>query len=136
MRGVIFPSTVGAVCAKYREGLAVLPHPEASGVTVQPKNPTGLRRVSVRDDSGPDDGPVARRRYGVNVWAESSVVAENLAILLMAISRNMADGAPIVAVDTLSGPFEIDDDTPITQGTTQLAHYYFTFRLTTRGANF
>lgn len=140
MQGVIFPSTIGTVVSKIREGLAESGSEYAPGVKVQPKLPPQPQRVqrmiTVRDDSGPDDGTQTRRRYGINVWAESPVAAEQLALLTMAVCRNMADGQPITLVDQVSGPIEIDETTPLLAGTVLLFHYYFTFRLTARGANF
>lgn len=94
--------------------------------------------VTVRDDSGPDDGVQSRRRQGVNVWAETSVYAEKLALFLMAAARTMPDGKPITAVDSLSGPFEVIDEGTdlLTVGNATLSHFYFTFRLSARGTDF
>lgn len=140
MRDLIFPSSVGLVCAGFRASLIASDASYADAVTVQPKLPDTrtLRMVTVRDDSGPDDGVQSRRRYGINVWAESSVVAESVALLLMAVARNLPDGDPITATDSFAGPFEVDDgdDPPIVVGSTRLSHYYFTFRLSVRGFGF
>lgn len=138
MRGLIFPSTTGTVVLAFRTGLTASGLPYATGVTVQPELPAAktIRMVTVRDDSGPDDGAQTRRRQGVNVWAEDSVTAENLALLLMAIARNMPNGQPITATDQFSGPFRIDDETPVVVASKPLEHYYFTFRLSARGSGF
>lgn len=92
--------------------------------------------VTVRDDSGPDDGVQSRRRYGFNVWAESALKAEKLALLCMAILRSAADGRPITLVDQLSGPYEIEDDPQLVVANKNLSHYFFTGRITVRGINF
>jgi len=138
MRGIIFPSTTGRLVSVVKTGLTASALAYASGVTVQPKLPATLtwRMVTVRDDSGPEDGTQTRRRYGFNVWADSSVDAENLALLCMAILRSAADGNPITFVDQLSGPFEIPTDAPYVVGGKNLTNYFFTCRITARGTNF
>lgn len=95
------------------------------------------RMVVVRDDGGPQDGTIQRRGFGFNVWAESAVVAEQLARMCMGILPTIADGNPIVRAGDLTGPFEIvDDETDlrIVNGVT-LAHYYFTARVSVRGTD-
>jgi hypothetical protein len=129
---VIFPSVVGVVVRGLRAGLP--------GVLVQPKLPAvkTARMVTIRDDSGPDDGTQSRRRIGVNVWADSPSGAEDLALLAMAVLRKLPDGKPVTAVDQLSGPFEIFDegtDVYTVSGKT-LIHYYFTGRVSVRGTGF
>lgn len=138
MRGVIFPSTVGKVCAVLRTGLSGASEAYASGVLVQSELPaTKVRRmVTVRDDSGPDDGTQTRRRHGVNVWAENAVNAELLALYCMALMRSCADGKPITLVDQLSGPFKVPDDPAYVVGSDTLSHYFFTCRVSARGSNF
>ena len=136
MRGVIFPSTVGKVCAVLRTALSTSLY--AAELTVQPDLPaTKTRRmVTVRDDSGPDDGVQTRRRYGLNFWADSAVDAENMALFCMAVMRSCADGKPITLVDQLSGPFRVDDDPVMTVGNKNLSHYFATCRVSARGSNF
>lgn len=138
MRGLIFPSTTGKMCAVLRAGLVAAAVPYSSGVTVQPELPAPLTRrmVTVRDDSGPDDGVQSRRRHGFNVWADSPVDAENLALLCMAILRNAADGKPITLVDQLSGPYRVPTDTAYVVGGKELTNYFFTARVSVRGSNF
>lgn len=138
VQGIIYPSTTGALCAVLRTGLTASALPYSSGVTTQPKLPATLtaRMVTVRDDSGPDDGVQSRRRYGFNVWAATSPDAENLALLCMAILRGGADGNPITALDTFSGPYEIPTGTPYNVGGKNLTNYFFTCRVTARGSNF
>jgi len=138
VRGIIFPSTTGPLCAVLRTGLTASLLAYSSGVTVQPKLPATktARMVTVRDDSGPDDGVQTRRRYGFNVWADSSVDAENLALLCMAILRGCADGQPITATDSFSGPYEIQTDAPYSVGGKDLTNYFFSARISARGSNF
>lgn len=132
MVDVIFPSLVGTVVRGLRAGLA--------GVLVQPKLPAtkAAQMVTVRDDSGPDDGVQSRRRVGVNVWADSPTRAEDLALLAMAVLRKLPNGMPITAVDQMSGPFEIfDEGTDLySVGGKMLTHYYFTGRVSVRGTGF
>lgn len=139
---VEFPITTGLVVAGFKAALTDSDRPYASAVKVQPKLPPdgqrALRMVTVRDDSGPDDGTQTRRRQGVNVWAETSVYAEHLALFLMAAGRSLPNGRPITATDQFSGPYEVTDDATdllIVNGVT-LSHFFFTFRLTARGTNF
>lgn len=138
VRDLIFTPVTGRVCEVLRSGLTASLEGYASGVTVQPKLPAtkAARMVTVRDDSGPDDGVQSRRRYGFNVWATSAIEAEKLALLCMAILRNAPDGKPITRVDQLSGPYEIDDEPQMTAEGKNLAHYFFTGRITVRGTTF
>lgn len=138
VRNLIFPPVTGRVCEILRTGLTGSAELYAADVTVQPNLPDTktARMVTVRDDSGPDDGVQSRRRYGFNVWAVSAIEAEKLALLCMAILRNAADGAPITLVDLLSGPYEIEDVPQLTVGSKNLSHYFFTGRISVRGSNF
>jgi len=138
MRGIIFPSTTGVLCSVLRAGLTASAVAHAIGVTVQPKLPATktARMVTVRDDSGPDDGSQTRRRYGFNVWADTPVDAENLALLCMAILRDCADGQPITVTDSFSGPFDVPTETPHNVGGKNLTNYFFACRITARGTNF
>jgi len=126
-----FPISDGVVVTALRAGLSV-----EWAALVQPKLPTDKvrRMVTVRNDSGPQDGRSSRRRYGVNVWADSSVDAENMALDAMSVCRLIADGTPITATDSFSGPFEIPDDPAYVVGDKNLTHYYFTFRASVKGS--
>ena len=137
MRGVIFPPTTGTLCAVLRTALAASASSFASGVTVAPELPDTktARMVTVRDDSGPDDGVQTRRRYGVNVWA-ARADAELLALTCMAVLRSCADGQPITATDSFSGPYSIPDDPAYVVGGANLVHFFFTFRVSVRGSDF
>ena len=134
---IIYPPTTGKLCAVLRAGLSASPLAYASGVTVGPELPATktARMVTVRDDSGPDDGVQSRRRKGVNVWA-SRADAENLALLCMAILRGCADGQPITLTDSFSGPYQVADDTKYVVGSTELVHMFFTFRVSARGTDY
>ena len=144
VRNVIFPSSLGPLVKGIRAGLAVSDKPIASNVLTQPRLPVPpqerfqRRMITVRDDSGPDDGPQSRRRFGINVWAENHVAAEDLALLVMAILRNLPDGKPITLIDELTGPFDPQDAATdlITVNGATLAHYYFAGRATVRGSSF
>jgi len=127
-----FPITDGIVVGWLEAALASY----SSGLTVQRTMPaTSTRRmVTVRNDSGPEEGFQSRRRYGINVWADSAVDPENMCLDAMKYIRTAPNGLPVTAVDELSGPYQIDDETPLVVGKKSLAHFYFTFRLSVRGA--
>jgi hypothetical protein len=135
---IIYPPTTGKLCAIARTALSATPLPYSTAVTVLPElaEVKTSRMVTVRDDSGPDDGVQTRRRYGVNVWASTPSDAENLALLLMAIYRSCADGKPITATDSFSGPYSIPDDPAYVVASKSLSHYFFTMRVSARGASF
>ncbi|WP_104128006.1 hypothetical protein [Cryobacterium sp. Y57] len=133
----LFPPTTGKLCAVLRTALTASPLAYASGVTVGPELPATktARMVTVRDDSGPDDGVQTRRRYGINVWARRQD-AELLALLCMAVLRSCADGQPITATDSFSGPYSIPDDPAYVVGNEDLVHFFFTFRVSARGVDY
>jgi hypothetical protein len=137
---ILFPSSVGRVVSVIRSTFTSSPEAYATGVTVQQELPAAASRtkrmVAVVDNSGPDDGVQSRRRYGVNVYAESAVVAEQLALLAMAGLRVCADGVLVTLADEFSGPYPIQDDPAMVVANTNLAHYFFTFRLTVKGKDF
>jgi len=130
---VKFPITDGTIVTAIRTALTTS---WSTGLTVQRKRPDTMtkRVVTVRNDSGPQYRQ-AQRRYGINVWADTSVDAEQIALDAMAALRTLAGTGPITATDNFSGPFEINDDPQMTVGTENLTHYYFTFRITLRGTN-
>lgn len=127
---VLFPITDGEVLARLRSGYS-----DAGWVdlSVARKRPDAFPRrlVTVRNDSGPSEDVRSLRRYGVNVWADSSVDAENLAHVGMRILRGRFGS--VVRTDQFSGPFEIDDEPQFTHDGKPLFHFYFTFRATVRG---
>lgn len=128
---VRFPISDGAVVSTLKGGLT-----SWSGLTVQPKLPPTMtkRVVTVRNDSGPTELSRASRRYGVNVWADSSVDAENLALDAMEALTELPDRSPFVSVGSFTGPFEINDDVPYTFGNTSMTHFYFAFQGTVKGS--
>lgn len=133
---ILFPPTTGKLCAILRTALTASPLAYSSGVSVAPELPATktARMVAVMDNSGPDDGTQTRRRYGINVWARRQD-AELLALLCMAILRSCADGKPITATDSFSGPYSIPDDPAYVVGNEDLVHFFFTFRLSARGSS-
>lgn len=140
MLEVLFPIVTGRIVAGLSAALTARAEPYTSSVTVTPKLPAESlrtnRMVTVRNDGGSQD-VVQRHRYGFNVYAESSVAAEKLARMCMALLPTLADGAPIVRVSGLSGPYEIQDERTelVIVGTTTLSHYYFTGQVTSRGTD-
>lgn len=125
---VKFPSTDGLVVARLKVVLA-----SWNPVTVQPLLPATktLRMVTARNDSGPQDSVIARSRYGFNHWAETRVIAEQMALDAMAGMRRVSGAS----TDSFSGPFEIPDETPFVVGGKSLSHYYWACRVSARGTN-
>lgn len=124
---VEFGITDGLVVSCVRDSLADF----SSGLTVQRTLPTvkTRRMATVRNDSGPQEGVLSFRRYGVNVWADSSTDAELMAHAAMSGLRRLPGTALVKATDSFSGPFEVEDDVPIAVGVKPLTHFYFAFRL-------
>ena len=128
---VRFPISDGAVVLALTGALT-----SWAGLTVQPKLPDVMtkRVITVRNDSGPQELSRASRRYGINVWADSSVEAENLALDAMEGLTALADGSPFLSVGSFTGPFEIPDSPAYTFGTTSMTHFYFAFQGTVKGS--
>lgn len=122
--------TDGAIVTALRNALTVW-----TDLTVQRKLPaTHTRRmITVRNDSGPVEGSISRRRYGINVWADTSADAENLALNSMTALRLIPGTSGIVATDQFSGPYEIEDEPAFSVAGKILTHFYFTFRVSVRG---
>lgn len=127
---VRFPISDGVLVTGLRSGLSGKWGPLTVG-TQLPATKT-RRMVTVRDDSGPQENSVSRRRQGVNVWADSLVDAQNLALDAMAVCR-LLPGGVIAATTTFSGPYEIEDDPQLTVGNKNLFHYYFVFTAHVKG---
>jgi hypothetical protein len=125
-----FPITDGVVVGKLNSILT------AWSPVVQTKLPATktVRMVTVRNDSGPEEGTQSRRRYGINVWADSPVDAENMCLDAMAGLRVAADGLPVTMYDQFTGPYEVEDATPLVVAGKNLAHYFFAFRLSVKGS--
>lgn len=129
---VEFPISDGVVVAALRAGL--IAKGWGSGLTVARKLPdTKTRRmVTVRNDSGPQDEGVSRRRYGFNFWADDSSDAENMALDGMSVLR-LLPGGIVAATDGFSGPFEVEDDPQYVVAGKNLFHQYATCRVSIRG---
>jgi len=138
---ILFPIVTGAIVAGLSVALEARPELYASDVLVRPKLPPKGERVprmvTVRDDGGPQNGPVQRHGFGFNVWAENGVAAERLARMCMGILPTLADGAPVVRVSDLTGPFEVVDESSdkLTVDGDTLHHYYFACQVTSRGSD-
>ena len=129
MFDVLFPVTDGAVVTQIRTELA-----SWSSLVVQRKRPATMpkRLITVRNDSGPAEDVRSLRRYGLNVWADDSLEAEQIALAAMKACRSRM-GA-IVFTDEFSGPFEVEDEPAFTYEGKLLTHFYLTFRATVRGS--
>ena len=136
---VLFPIATGPVIAGLKAFLAGRAEPYADDVwfgTELPATKTA-RMVTVRDDGGPTEGTLERRQLGFNVWAESRLNAELLARLLMGGLRTLPDGDPITSTANFSGPFKVTDEQTdlVVVGSTTLSHFFFTARVSVRGAD-
>lgn len=130
-----FPISTGLLVARIKAGLADSGDLITEGVKVYGKLPDVSKRttrmVTLRNDSGPQKYVLSRRRYGVNVYAESDVNAEKLANLVMAVMYDAVDG-DIPLVDELSGPYEVTDENPVIVGSVPLSQYFFSCRVSVR----
>lgn len=131
---VRFPGTDGVLVSALRAGLVAR---SWAGVTVSQKLPATktARMVTVRNDGGLQDRSTQNRAYGINVWADSSVDAENIALDCMADLRVLPTGSPFAATGEFSGPYEVPEDVPFVVGGKNLAHYYFSFVATVRAVS-
>lgn len=127
---VRFPPTIGDVVRGIRSEVAVRLWTD---VTVQPKLPkTKTRRmVTVRDDGGTGRNGVLPRRFGVNVWAESPVLAEALALDVVSGLR-----VRLKFID-VTEPVEVLDeaDEALTVSGKTLTHYYIAGTQVVRAVN-
>lgn len=140
VRSQRFPISDGVIVTALRSGLSST-WGTSGTLTVGTKVPaTKTRRmVTVRDDSGQAVGRTQPRRQGINVWADSSVDALNLALDAMKVCETvLPTGSVIVAANQFTGPFEIEEDVPyvvLVSGVSKsLIHYYFTFIATVKAA--
>lgn len=127
-RDITFPSSLGTIVRAMRASLTDFP-----GVVVRPKLPDDKTRlmVTVRDDGGTPRNGVSRRRHGFNVWADSPVEAERLAIAVADACRS--DLAALEVTD----PIEVSDatDDVLTVGDERLTHYFLSAILLVRATN-
>lgn len=126
---ITYPPTVGPIVHGMRDHLA----PDWSGVTVTPKR-TGeatARMVTVRDDGGTGRDGVSRRRHGFNIWANSPVDAQNLAV---AVANGCRKAFRALEV---SDPVDVTDDTDertLVSGK-PLTHYFLSAVIPVRALN-
>lgn len=127
---ITYPSSIGTVVAAVR---AYLTAKSWTGVTTQPKLPATktARMVTVRDDGGPSANGVTRRRHGFNIWADSPVDAENLAIAVADCCRSSMKALEV------SGPTEVTDSTDDVMVVDQktLSHYFVSAVIAVRATN-
>ena len=141
MRGIIFAPITGPLVIYLRAQLLASAETYTSDVLVRSQLPSSSsyqkRMVVVRDDGGTDRGPISDRAISVNVWAEDSPTADLLCRYSIALFKKLPDGAPIVGVQTFSGPFEVISQTTgkIDVNGVTLSQYFFTFDALQRGEN-
>lgn len=109
---VIFPDIELWATIYLRAALADRDEPFASNVYVSNAKPSTNkpRIVAVRRDGGPQRGLFDFPRLTVRVWADKERDASDLARLVQALLVNAPGDGPVVAVDVLSGPQGIPDD--------------------------
>lgn len=120
-----YPIISGAMLTQYRNRLA-----SWTSLVCQPTRPATMPKqlLTLRDDSGPDELGVSLRSFGVNVWADTSLDAENLARDAAAATLAIPGSVPgLKAVRDVVGPYEIEDDPAFTFGGKPLTHFYFSF---------
>lgn len=105
---LLFPDIETLVPASFRTLLASRTPDVFVGRDVpSPRRP---RMLTVNRDGGNVSGGRDRARVRVRVWAESDADANDLAAIVVAVAPLMADGAPILRVEHLSGPYDIPDE--------------------------
>lgn len=106
---------------RFRSEVKARPEPYCSGVTVSNKEPDAgqsfpKKLIVVRDDGGPDTSLVTGERLvGVSVLCDVEMDADDLALMVHAIGRDLADNAPgnpIAAVLDSNGPFAVPETQP------------------------
>lgn len=131
-----FPISTGVIVAALDTGLVAASW--GTGLTVGAKVPKTktARMVTVRDDSGAVSGRVQSRRQGINVWADSSVDAEKIALEVIHIAEmSLPTGATIAATSGFIGPYEVDDDVPYVVGGKTLTHFFVSFIADVKASN-
>lgn len=122
---LLFPDVETVVPARLRTLLASR---SVSDVFVGHSIPAQRRpkMLTVTRDGGNASGARDRARVKVLAWADDDEVCRDLAALAVALAPLMADGAPILSVQHLSGPFEVPDESG-------QACRYLLFQIDTRG---
>lgn len=134
---VLFADLELEVCTRLKAALDARSEPYTDNVYVGRQNPlnavTGeperrTRQVTVRRDGGPRlDRVRESARIGVNVYAETPQICNNLALMVEALLTALPDGAPICRVDRTSGLIPIEADAG--------PQVYMTLELIARGAD-
>jgi hypothetical protein len=118
-----FPSVEKVVIDRLKATLPTYGYPSMSVVNARTKT---TPQVWVRRDGGPVLDQVREAaRVGVNVFAATTLDADNLARTVSALLRGAADGDPILRVVQTMGPSPIADSVP---------RIYMTFEITVRGS--
>lgn len=129
--GYRYPIVQGDMLAMYRSGLA-----SWTGLKCAPTRTDAKRALTLREDSGPDNGAgVAAWGYGVNVWADSDIDAKKIALDAMTVTLTIPGlVGSIKAIRNVVGPYSIDDEPAFTHGGKPLVHYYFSFDAVVKAA--
>ena len=125
---LVFPDIELVLTQRIRAALNARSEVYAQSVHVSTSvpNPRKDRMVTVRRDGGTISAVSDRPRVGINVWAPTEQQANDLARLVVAILRSLPNGAPILAVPSISGPSPVADESA-------QPRRYLTAELHTRG---
>lgn len=106
---LLFPDVETIVPAKLR-ALFVAKSKVVEYVGRTVPTPRRASMVTVTRDGGNVSGARDQARVRVLVWNDDDEACRDLAALVVALAPLMADGAPIIRVEHLSGPYEVPDD--------------------------
>lgn len=115
---VLFPDLELEVCTRLKTALDARAESYTDDVYVGRQNPLNAaageperhtRMVTVRRDGGPRlDRVREQARIGVNVYAETPFICNQLALMVEALLTSLPDGDPICRVDRTSGLIPVE----------------------------
>lgn len=134
---VLFSDLELEVCTRLKAALDARGESYTDGVFVGRQNPLNAaasaperrtRMVTVRRDGGPRlDRVREQASIGVNVYAETHRICNQLALMVEALITSLPDGDPICRVDRSSGLIPVEADAG--------PQVYITFDLVARGTD-
>ncbi len=109
---IVYPDAELVLTGRLRTELAARPELYAASAFVSNSVPNPRRdyMVIIRRDGGPEGELRDQARISLQVWAKTEKDANDLARLVVALTKTFADGSPIVAVVPNSGPMAIPDE--------------------------
>lgn len=122
---ILYPDAELTACTKLRALLVARGYTDVF-VGREVPNPRRDRMVILTRDGGAPLRMLDRPRLRVRVWDETDKKAQDLAALVIALVPRMVDGDPIASARTVSGPYDVTDESKKPQK-------YALLELTTRG---